>query len=196
MEFSPQSYTPDGVAVFAHDAQLLVRFFRHPQLSKFKSDEAGRPVYDDVEMVSVIQPGEKEEIKVLATDFHRYRFPKQYENFKRGVEEIGTGTPLDHLFPSEPGTILTLKGFNVYSVEQLAALSDSAMQQIPMGRSLADRAKNYISTAQGGSQFHHMQKQIAELTAKLEAMGNAEPQQVQPMRRGPGRPAKQAEGAA
>ena len=126
MDFNPQSYAPDGTAIFANDAQLLVKFFNHPQISKFKSDKAGLPMYDDVEMISVIQPGEKEEIKVLATEFHRRRFPKQYEAFQKGLEQTAGGTPLDHLFPSEPSTIANLKAFNIYTVQQLAAITDVA----------------------------------------------------------------------
>lgn len=171
MDFNPQSYAPDGTAIFANDAQLLVKFFNHPQISKFKSDAAGLPIYDDVEMVSVIQPGEKEEIKILAQDFHRRRFPKQYEAFKKGLEQTAGGTPLDHLFPSEPSTVVNLKAFNIFTIQQLAAISDSAMIQIPMGRSLVDRARAYLSSAGQGQNFHAMQaamqKQIDELKAML-----------------------------
>ncbi len=171
MDFNPQSYAPDGTAIFANDAQLLVKFFNHPQISKFKSDKAGLPIYDDVEMISVIQPGEKEEIKVLATEFHRRRFVRQYEAFKKGLEQTAGGTPLDHLFPSEPSTIANLKAFNVFTIQQLAALTDSAMGQIPMGRTLVDRARAYLSSAGQGQNFHAMQaamqKQIDELKGML-----------------------------
>lgn len=171
LPFNPQGYSIDGTAVFASDGQLLVKFFNHPQISKFKSDKAGVPVYEDVEMVSVIQPGEKEEIKVLATDFHRRRFPKQYENFKKGVEQMAGGTPLDMLFPSEPSTVLTLKQFHVFTVQQLSLISDGAMVQLPFGRTLVDRARAYLSQAGGGQNFHAMQqamqKQIDDLKAML-----------------------------
>lgn len=193
MEFSPQSYTPDGIAMFGNDAQLLVKFFNHPQLSKFKSDEAGMPVYDDVEMIEVFQPGEKESVKQLATDFHKRRFPKQYENFKRGIEQTAHGTPLDLLFPSEPGMILTLKSFNIYSIQQLAALNDTAISSLPMGgRQLVERAKVYLSTAQTGADLHQMgimRQQIADLQAALQAKSEDVPET--PQRRGPGRPPKE-----
>lgn len=194
MEFNnPQSYAPDGTAIFGNDAQLLVKFFVHPELSKFKSDKEGLPVYDDVEMVEVFQPGEKESVKQLATEFHRRRFPKQYENFKKGAEQTNGGTPLDHLFPSEPGLILTLKSFNIYSIQQLAALNDTGISNLPMGgRQLVERAKNYLSTAQTGASLHQMemmQKQIAELQAALAAKNEEAPET--PQRRGPGRPPKE-----
>lgn len=175
LPYSPQGYSIDGTAVFATDQQLLVKFFNHPQISKFKSDKAGIPVYEDVEMVSVIQPGEKEEIKVLATEFHRRRFPKQYESFKAGIEQVAGGTPLEMLFPSEPSTILTLKQFHIFNVQQLSAITDSAMTQLPFGRTLVDRARAYLSQAGGGQNFHAMQqamqKQIEELKAMLSDKG-------------------------
>ena len=194
LEFNPQSYSPDGTAIFGNDAQLLVKFFIHPELSVYQSKEKGVPVYNDVEMIEVFQPGEKESVKQLVTDFHRYRFPKQYENFKKGVEQVGSGTPLDLLFPSEPGIILTLKSFNIFSIQQLAALNDHAITSLPMGgRQLVERAKVYLQTAQTGANLHEMdtmRQQIAELQAAL-ATKNETPT---PEKRGPGRPPKAIEG--
>lgn len=181
MDFSPQSYAPDGTAVFATDTQLLVKFFNHPQISKFKSEKEGVPMMDDVEMISVIQPGEKEEIKTLATDFHRRRFPRQYEAFKKGLEQTAGGTPLDHLYPSQPATVANLRAFNIFTIQQLAAISDSAMIQLPMGRTLCDQAKAYLSSASGGQNFHAMQaamrKEIDELKAMLGDRANDLPPQ-------------------
>lgn len=190
MDFAPQGYTSEGVALFGKDEQSLVRFYRHPELSKFQSDSAGLPVYVDVEMISVIQPGEKDETKVLATEWHRRRFPRQYEAFKQGLEQTQTGTPLDHLFPSEPSTILTLKSFNIHTVQQLAGVSDTAINNLPMGRSLVDRAKVYLQSATGGQPFHQMeamQRQIEELKAALAEQQATAPAET---RRGPGRPPK------
>ncbi len=195
LDFNPQTYSPDGTAIFGSDAQLLVKFFIHPELSVYQSKERGVPVYNDIEMIEVFQPGEKESVKQLVTDFHRHRFPKQYENFKKGVEQVGSGTPLDLLFPSEPGMILTLKSFNIFSIQQLAALSDHAISSLPMGgRQLVERAKTYLATAQTGADMHQMevmQKQIAELQAQLAATKEAPETTETPQRRGPGRPPKE-----
>ncbi|MGM4987418.1 hypothetical protein [Tardiphaga sp. 841_E9_N1_2] len=185
MEFSPQGYTPDGIAMFGKDEQSMVRFFRHPMLSKIQSEEKGLPVYVDVDMIEVIQPGEKESVQVLATEWHKRRFQKQWQAFQDGIEQTAVGTPLDHLFPSEPGTILTLKSFNIHTVQQLAGLTDSAIGNLPMGRQLVDKAKAYLGSADGGSEFHAMQRRIAELEAKVANQAEAPPE-----KRGPGRPPK------
>lgn len=192
----PVDYTPDGVALFGADRSLLVKFFTHPQISKVESEAAGRPVYKDVVMVEVIQPGEKEPVRQLANDFHKARFAKQWDNFQKGNAETHTGTPLDLLFLNEPGTILNLNSFNIFTVEQLANITDTAITSIPMGRQLADRAKAYVSTATGGAMFHQMQTQIAELQRKLEDQAaQLANKPGAPVRRGPGRPPKTVEGA-
>lgn len=191
MDFVPQGYTNNGIALFGHDDQSMVKFFKHPTISKAKSDEAGVPVYEDVEMVSVIFPGEKEAVCVIATEWHKRRFPRQYEVFKTGSDQTLTGTPLDHLFPSDPGAIMNLKSFNVFTVQQLAALTDTAIMQIPMGRQLTDRAKAYLGSS--NPEYHAMKNRIDELEARLNADVPADnPAEVEeaPVRRGPGRPPK------
>jgi len=191
LEFNPQSYAPDGTAIFGNDAQLLVKFYKHAELSTYASKEQGLPVYNDVIMIEVFQPGEKESVKQLANDFHKMRFPKQWENFEKGLENEVAGTPLDHLFPSEPGQILTLKALNIFTIQQLAALSDTAIQALPMGgRQLVERAKQYLMTAQTGADMNRMaemQKQIEQLQAALQAKNE---DTETPQRRGPGRPPK------
>lgn len=199
LDFNPQGYTQAGEAVFGTDQNLLAKFFVHPQISVFKSKEAGTAIYDDVVMVEVIQPGEKEPIRQMANEWHKQRFSKQWENFQKGITEAVSGTPLEMLMPGEPGTILTLKALNVHTVQQLATLTDTAIGNIPFGRSLVDRAKKYLGTAAHGAEFHQMQKQIETLTAQLAALNEqaAAPtaEAAIPARRGPGRPPK-VEGAA
>lgn len=206
MDFNPLETSPGGVAVFAKDDQLLVKFFRHAELSQFKSKAAKMPIYDEVDMVSVIYPGEKEEIKVLADDFHKQRFPRQWDAYQKGIEQRASGTPLEMLFPDQPVTILSLKTFHIHTIQQLAMISDTAMNNIPMGRTLSDKAKAYLSSAMGGQNFHTMQaamqKQIDELKALLADKGvevsdppalnlPAEDQPQPEARRGPGRPRKE-----
>lgn len=197
MDFQPQGYTQDGIAIFGTDDRMMARFFHHPSLSKFKSDEAGRPVYDDILMIEVIQPGEKDPVRVLANQWHKNRFPKQWEAFQNGIKHESAGTRLEHLFPSEPGQIKSLEAVNIFTVEQLAQLSDGVIGQIPMGRDLVHRAQAYLSTAAGGSQFHQMQRQIEQLQAKLMEMTEKVALNPEPPRRGPGRPpnSKPNEGA-
>ena len=197
MEFNPQSIAPDGTAIFASDAQLLVKFFIHSELSQHKSKAQGVPVYDDIECIQILNPGEKEPIIVQADEFHKRRFPRQYEAFKKGMEDQQGGTPLEMLFPASPSTVKQLKAFHIFTIQQLAAITDGSATQIPMGISLRDRAKDYMTNAGKGQSFHameSMQAQIDALNAALTEAGQPVPEMpvvaAQPPRRGPGRPKK------
>lgn len=197
MDFNPQAIAPDGTAIFATDSQALVKFFIHSELSQHKSKLAGAPVYDDVECIEMRIPGEKEPVTVQADEFHKRRFAKQYEAFKKGLEDQQGGTPLDLLFPASPSTVKMLKAFHVFTIQQLAVISDSAMGQIAMGRSLVDRAKQYLQQAGQGQNFHAMetmQAQIDQLKAALTEQGKPIPEvTAEPQRRGPGRPKASAQ---
>lgn len=194
MDFNPQSYDPNGIAIFGKDDQLLVKFFRHPELSQIKSKNSGMPIYDDVTMVEVLTPGEKDPVRVLADEMHKRRFPKQWEAYQTGQDLAQSGTPLDHLFPAEPGAVLSLKAFHIFTIQQLASLSDTAIGNIPMGRTLVDRATAYVASAQGGKTFHAMeamQKQLDDMRALLVESGIEPPVPAPEPKRGPGRPRKE-----
>ncbi len=198
MDFNYQSIGHDGVAVQAGDEQLLVRFKVHSELSQYKSKRDGIPIYDDIEIVEILNPGEKEPVIVQADEWIKRRFPKQYEAFKKGLDHDQSGTPLELLFPSSPSTVKQLKAFNIYSIQQLAAISDSAKSQLPMGQTLVDKAKAYLSKASAG-QSHHaneaLQAQIEQLKAMIAEAGITPPElpAVTNERRGPGRPRKEKE---
>lgn len=187
------AYWPDGTAYADKEEQTFARFEKQARLNKFKSKK-GLPVYEDEIVVKVIHPGEKDPVIVLADDIHKMRFAKQWDAFEKGEDQTKTGTPLELLFPSEPGTVATLKGVNVYTIQSLANLTDTGMIHIPMGRTLVDRAKLYLSKSQEGAKFHDMQSQIDELKALLAQKNEEIPgEHAEPLKKKPGRPAKTVE---
>jgi hypothetical protein len=199
MDFNPQRIDEfSGVAEFANDAQLLVRFKMHSELSQFKSKKQGVPIYDDIEIVEILNPGEKEPIIVQADEFLKRRFPRQYEAFKSGLNHDSSGTPLNLLFAASPSTVKQLNAFNIYSVQQLANIPDSSITQIPMGRTLVEKAKAYLASASKG-QSHHVVESLQDEVAKLKALiaeaGITPPETpaIANERRGPGRPRKEKE---
>lgn len=187
------SYWPDGTPYADKEEQTFARFEKIARLNKFKSKK-GLPVYEDEVVLKVIHPGEKDHIVILADDIHKMRFPKQWEAFQNGEDQTKSGTPLELLFPSEPGTVATLKGVNVFTIQQLANLDDTGLLHIPMGRTLSERAKLYLSKAREGSKFHDMQSQIDELKALLAQKNEEIPgENAEPLKKKPGRPAKTVE---
>jgi hypothetical protein len=170
-EFGISNFAADGAPIMPRDDQSFVEFFKMPRLSLAETAaNGGQQVFKAVEMVKVIQPGEKDVTCVMATAHHRARFPRQYKAFIEGQSQQETGTPLEMVFPTSPETIATLKAAHIHSVEQLENLTDTAMQNLPFGRTLVEKAKAYRKATGGAKDFHVMQAEIEGLKAKLAAM--------------------------
>src|SRR5215469_4159702 len=82
--------------VFAADSRLFVQFYRRAVQNKFKSDQQGRPIFDEIDYVKIIVPGDKNTvIDSPASEEHKFRFEKQWDRYKRGQEQASEGTPLE-----------------------------------------------------------------------------------------------------
>lgn len=161
--------------------RALARFEMMPEIQKHASQEAGRPIYTEVPYVRIVQPGERDELVRRATDRDKMRFARAWTAFERNQQgQTMEGTPLSVLFPHNPGVVKTLDFLNVRTVEQLASLGDTQLQNIGLGaREWQDAAKRFLASAERGQGFQEIEaqidakdNQIAKLTdvvSKLEA---------------------------
>ena len=137
-------------------------------------------VYQAVEMIDIFIPGD---IRSLAThkvtEVHRRRFARHYEAFKKGQEVAQVGTPLEFWGGMNSAQIRTLKAHGVFTVENLAGLSDTSIQNIGgMLRAVVARAKAYIEYQNSGAKL--VQDQAAKIAA-LEDRNALQSQQMQQM---------------
>lgn len=183
---------------------IFVEFFIEPLHMTFKSQQEGRPVYEDREYKRITIAGDRNSQPVSeVTDYDRERFAEVYAKFQRGLvgREQETGTPLKEWPLLTASQVKELNGLEIYTVDALAALSDSQKQRIGMGANdIVASAKAYLESAKDGSaaafyaaenerlkaDMDAMKQQIAELASQLTAQGQSEE------RRGPGRPPKTA----
>jgi len=178
---------------------LNVCFYNAPQHSPGKSEGAGRPIYDDKEMVNIRFPGDKNsEIHRVASDEDKKKYAEEYQAYKAGVmgDDQSSGTPLSQ-WPAMPRSVVEeWKFLKVATVEQLALLSDSGKQAFGMGANeWSEKAKAWLAAAAGGAEaarfatenlalrreMETMRQQFAELNARVEADAKArEPGKVRP----------------
>jgi hypothetical protein len=162
------------------DKKLSVQFFLHPRENHRKSKEAGRPIFDEIEMVSIASPGNtKTEFTARADRMHydsnteqqwayKDRFADAYAAFKRGVEEHMNGTPISAAPFLPIGIKSELAAKKVRTVEQLAGMADRDIRKMGMGfRQHVDAAKAYIDTASGTAS---LAKEMAELRRQNEEL--------------------------
>jgi hypothetical protein len=95
----------------------------------------------------------------------------------RGQQEVRVGTPIEQWPQLTPSQVLMLKQLNIYSVEDVASLSDENVRNVgPGGYKLRDDAARFLKTATiavEAGKMEELQKQMAELAAANEGPGRA-----------------------
>lgn len=150
----------------ADDDKLMIKFEMFPHLNQGKSEEQGRPIYEDREYITIIVPGDKDSIvhrPVWKKDLER--FPRQYAQFKANQEQTTEGTPLSLWGGCTLGQAKELEFFNVKTVEQLAELNDNLASKFHGVQGLKQRAKDYVAQAKE-------QAPLLKMRAELEARDN------------------------
>jgi hypothetical protein len=151
-------------ARYAMDHKLYVQFYIRPVMHNFKSNEAGRPIYEEKEYIRIIIPGDSKTTgDYPVTDEFRMRFEKQYDKFKKGLEQAVEGTPLEMWPQMTVGLCAELKAMNISTVEQLAGLADGPAQKIMGNYDLRRKAQMFLDSAKGEAENNKM---VAELTKR------------------------------
>lgn len=186
--------------------QAVPRFYMGLIQNEIKSKEAGRPIYDDIEMIEIKFAGNtKTEFHAPANDRcdrplrnpennDRYYvkwsehpdFAKAYESFKAGQGGHIQGTPLSELPFLTEGRRAELRAINIHSAEQLASLTGAQIGKYGFGMGdLCKQAQNYLDRAKGTEldarherEKNEMQAELGDLRQKLDMLlqGGAAPQ--------------------
>jgi hypothetical protein len=160
---------------------LVVPIFKiHTTKNDAKSREAGRPIFDDMEVVEVRFAGDRNKISVFPAlsicgemqdeDGNTYkityaeRWPDQYKRFKAKSQQIAEGTPVDELPFLTQAKRSELKALSIYTAEALAALDGQPLKNLGQGgRELKNQAIAYLENASGSANVTKMAAEIAEL---------------------------------
>jgi hypothetical protein len=149
------------------NGRVFVQFGLHPRKNEDKSREEGRPIFEDVEYVKIMVPGDLSNIvhrPVQERD--RRRFATQYRAFKSGEEQRVEGTPLKEWPAISRGQVEELAHFNVRTVEQLAGLADGLIKNIGPIQAIKQKAIDWIAQAKGGAPLDKMRSELAEKDAE------------------------------
>jgi hypothetical protein len=167
------------------DKGLLVKFYVKARQDKKASAKAGRPVFDDVDYISIMVPGIRAGgVARPASARDIARFPEHYKAFKDRTAEVGSnmGTPLAEWPLVTRGQVEEMAFLRIKTVEQLAAVSDANSANIMGFHTLKAKALVWIETAEAGKAAADLQAeldkrdvQIAELTAAVEKLTAAKP---------------------
>lgn len=161
-----------GLAKFGSDANLLVMFYNKPIENPVKSQELGRRFFENKVYVTIQHPGEAlTKVDRPATDEDKRRFQHHWHKFVQNRTQVPEGTPIDLLFPNYPASGEMLRAMGIYTVEQCANLSATAIDSIGRGgQEYVNRAKQYLSSAEKGAGFHKFRKEMDEKNQKIKLL--------------------------
>jgi hypothetical protein len=155
---------------------IYAEFFLEPVKLGFRSEQEGRPIYEDREHVRIIIAGDnKTEVVREARDEDKERFSRAYQAFKQGAERVAQdGTPLKEWPEMTPAIIKELAHYNIYTVDALASLTDSQLQNIgPGGRVWRDKAQAFLTFAKDVSLPTRLVAESDRLKGEIERLKGA-----------------------
>jgi hypothetical protein len=150
---------------YVGDENLLVKFFTKPRFIQSKSNDAGRPIFEDTHYVQIMQPGNKDSIIIRpATSMDKNRFAEHYKKFlAREDQEAIEGTLLSEWMGVTRSQVEELKFLNIVTVEQLAAVTDSNAQNVMGISMLKTKAQAYLEK----SKDEHTAQALGDANAKI-----------------------------
>lgn len=158
----------------ADDSKLPGLFSIEAVQNMKKSEEAGRPIFEDVEYIRILFPGDNtREIYRPAKDEDKQKYADEYRRFKEGLEQTFSGTPLSAWGALHSSTIAELKALRVYTVEQLANLSEIGIGKLGMGaRDMVAKAQSFLSR---NTENDLLKARVAELEAEVAKLREEKP---------------------
>lgn len=197
---------------------------REMGLNATATQEAGRPIPKVVVVACITAHGGKDTHEAVAEEWLQNlrnkgqngddysadcyeKFSRQFTAWKEGHELPREGTPVKTWAMATRDQITRLLAGGITTVEDLAAFTDSNLGMIGMdGRYLRDLARGWITEAKDKGANA---KALADANVKIGALEETVKRQAErmerlaarleeeePVRRGPGRPRKDAEAAA
>ena len=96
----PQEFSPlrnlddvDNTQLYANDGKLFVKFHTEAVLHPANSTKAGRPIYDDVDMITIRTPGSQLTSIVAPIKYYMDRFGDKYRLWKSSQMEAASARP-------------------------------------------------------------------------------------------------------
>lgn len=169
------------------DAALVALFKHHAIPNEAATAQAGRPMFDDMEVCEIRFPGSRAVSVFPATaqsDWvtnpytgasvkrtYAERFAHEYQQFKSHVAQTKTGTPLQYVPFLTEGRRAELQALNIYTVEALATVDGQELKNLgPYGRDLKNQAEAFLADATRLAPSTQLQAEYEALKARALAL--------------------------
>ena len=154
------------------DKLLAVKIYKKAVLNKYKSENERKQVFDDVEYISIMAPGQRNQIAdrpMSEKDKERFKF--HYENYQNREEDRQNGIPLEMLPGITPAQTSNLKAQKVETIEQLSGLQEKAIKNLFEGRDLVKSAVKFLK---GEAYAEELEKTVKLLEERIKLLEGKE----------------------
>lgn len=153
------------------NAGIFAEFYYYTSPDRAATLAEGRPIYKDYEYIRVRVAGDNSSIlERPATAHDKQRFAAQYRRFKASETQKPDGFPLEEWPGITRAQVRELAHFNIFTVEQLAEVSDAHGQQLMTFQALKRKAAAYIAQLKDNAPFVKVQEELAARDAKIEQL--------------------------
>jgi hypothetical protein len=161
-----------AVGMVQQQDRRYVEFFRGQELNGARSQAEARPIYEPVDMVKIIHPGERDVHVMPVREHHKFEFARQWAAYQAGMsDEAQSGTPIATLYPNEPALVKQFQALHIYTAEQMAGLTEQGIMRLGMGgRAHVDRAQKFLEHAEKMSGASHLQRELDAERERREAL--------------------------
>lgn len=148
-----------------------VEFYYEAVKQNFLSEQEGRPVFKQEPFIRITVPGGKHVVIRKVRNEDKQMYPQLWAAFEAGQERPKEGLPVEEWPQLTVDMVATLKAVKIYTVEQLAALSDGELSYLGMeGRKLRDQAKAFLEVAEDGKALSKYVSENERLKSEVERL--------------------------
>jgi hypothetical protein len=162
------------------DSALVVKFYSKALPNNFETIKQGRAIYQDVDMVMIMTPGDNLNIiDTIARDHHKSRFPLQwahYTNVKESKDAGGAiGTPINQWPLVTQAQAEELKYLKFYTVDSVALASDAAISKVGMIAGMSpyvfrEKAQLFLKNASDSAFVSNQADELKKKDEQIEAI--------------------------
>jgi hypothetical protein len=149
------------------DKRLGVQFFYDAVQNEFKSNEEGRPIFDQIAFIRIFTPGSRDVFVSKANEVYQRRFERQWERFLRANTEAMDGTPLEQATWITVAQLAELKSVNCYTIEHLADMSDVLVGKMMGALGLRERARRFLEAAKESAPLLKLTTELEKRDAQI-----------------------------
>lgn len=171
-----------GVAVHGTDASGFVEFYDGEDQDHMETMAQGRPIYKTMPFLRLMFPGDKNKIIERPVKMESdgqspadpLRWPGAWDRYQKGSHQTHDGLPLGQWIMASAADVRNLQGANVYTVEQLASVTDANLSSLGHGaRNLRDKAVAFLAQAGDAEIAQVVNAQIEQVRGENSALTSA-----------------------